>query len=746
MLELASGVAGPYAGRLLAMLGATVLKREPSAGDPARTQPVDDEPVSAPSPLYLHLNAGKRNVSGAALALDEAIAWADLVLDDRVQRQCRESPLDPDRLRQLADPPLLVSLTAWGFAADDPGSTRDEMLVQAAAGVMTLTGDRDGPPLRFPGWQSQALAGAYAAAGALEWLHAREFRHLDVSWLACMASGVEASFADYMQKQRSARPGGAHPAHLYPSGALPCADGHVVPGTVRIRDWQLQCRLYGREDLLEDPRFHRRRTRAAHVPELWAEIEPWYAAHSAREIFEAALGCQWAVGMVMKGTDVLSDPHIRERGFLGEIASSSGPYRAAVAPWRTSGLPVRDQALREAGEDDAWWHAQAARRRPGSTLELAGLRVLELTVAWAGPFVGRYLGALGADVVKVESTGNVDGWRGPHRFAEALPSRQGGDPEELSYDIACQFNSLNRNKRHVVIDLKSEAGRGVFIDLVRGADVVVANFTERVLPALRLQFEVLRAVNPRIVLLNMPALGASGPYKGAAGYGTIIEGMGGFAARFGGPDERARISQTFYPDPVAGLHGVVAVLSALKARQQTGHGSLIDLSQQEALWMLLGEGIVLASRSGRDIGRTANREPGAAASGIVQAADDAWVAVVGDADLAELLERSREHAAADLVALVRARGGRAELVQDYSRAAADPRLGGAFEVVDHPVTGRVQSLRVPGRVDGRPRETRRPAPRFDEHTDAVLQEWGKLDALGVAALRSSGAVGGRPGG
>ena len=139
----------------------------------------------------------------------------------------------------------------------------------------------------------------------------------------------------------------------------------------------------------------------------------------------------------------------------------------------------------------------------------------------------------------------------------------------------------------------------MFLDLVRGADVVIANFTERVLPALRLRFEDLRALNRRIVLLNMPALGASGPYKGAAGYGTIIEGMGGFAARFGGTDESARVSQTFYPDPVAGVHGVVAVLAALVARQQTGEGSTIDLSQQEALWMLLGEGIALASRDGR---------------------------------------------------------------------------------------------------------------------------------------------------
>ncbi len=741
VLELAHGIAGPYGGRLLAMLGASVVKVEPEGGDPARGLPVDDAPLVGTSPVYLHLSAGKRNVLPGTFNLEDALDWAHVVIDGRVRAQLAGGALDPAHLRRRPAAPDLISATAWGFEARDAGAIEDELLVQAVAGVMSVTGDADGPPLRFPGWQTQYLTGAYVAAAALTAIRSEGFRHVDLAWAACAATGVEASWSRHLQTGETERPGGAHPAHLYPSGALPCADGHVVPGTIRLHDWTTQCEIYGRADLVEDPRFRRRTGRATHVKELWDEIRPWYAAHSRQQIFDRAIECQWALGMILTGSDTLADRHLAERGFLGKLGHGEGDFIGPVAPWKAPGLPVAGQGVSETGADAAPFceggDSETPRRSP-----LADLKVLELTVAWAGPFVGRYLGALGADVVKVEAVDKPDGWRGPHRFGQTLPGgTPGHDPDDLSLDIAPNFNSLNRNKRALVLDLKDPRGRALCLELVAEADVVVANFTSRVLPGLGLDYPELRRANPRVVLLNMPALGASGPYSGAAGYGSIIEGMGGFAARFGRGDEGARVSQTFYPDPVAGIHGTVAVLAALAARDRVDEGAEIDLSQQEALWLQLGEAIVAASRSGKDLGRLGNREPGVATSGVFRTSDGAWVAVVSRDDCGELVASSARLDRDDFVGRVRTAGGRAEPVLGLAASRADRRMRPWLEELPHPVAGRHTYLRVPLRIDGAHAASIRPSPLFDQHTDEVLSDWIARSPDETAELRGHRVVG-----
>lgn len=347
VLELATGVAGPYAGRLLAMLGADVVKVEPDDGDPARAMPVDDRPLDGTSPLFLHLNLGKRNTRRSRVAIERALDWARVVIDDRVRVQVDGSPLDPVALRGRAL--VLASVTAWGFDAADPGAPRDELLVQAAAGVMTVTGDRDGVPLRFPGWQSQYMAGAYAAASALAALGDDEFHHLDVDWASCIATGVEGGFERSLQTQADIPPAGPHPRHVFPSGAIACADGHVVPGTVRRHDWESQVRLYDMPHLLGDERFKHRGARAQNWRALYDAIAPWYAPREKRDIFTAALDLGLALGMVVTSTDVLSDEHLLARGFL---TAADGAFVAPGAPWRTDGLPVKEQRIAAHGEHD----------------------------------------------------------------------------------------------------------------------------------------------------------------------------------------------------------------------------------------------------------------------------------------------------------------------------------------------------------------------------------------------------------
>lgn len=734
VLELATGVAGPYAGRLLAMLGATVVKVEPPGGDPARHQPVDDEPVDGLSPLFVHLNAGKRNVPARAVDL----AWADVVIDDRVRRDVVGTPFDP----AAPGGPLLVSVTPFGFDADDAGGIGHEVLAQARSGIIGVQGDPGREPIRLPGWQAQYQAGATAAVAALAALRIGGARHVDISWTACLMTGLELHYADGLASGRRWPPTGPFPVTAFPGGALPCRDGHVVPGSFRDIDWEMQCLLYGLPELLDDDRYRTRAARAARVDEVWDLVRPWYAERTKQEIFDLSLDTPWTVGKVMTGAEALADPHLAARGFLGALPTPDGADTGPVRPFVTDGLPVADQRVRAAGESAGDPVVGAPRRRV-ERRPLEGLRLLEVTTAWAGPYVGNALGALGIDVVKFEANRPFEGYR-------VLRLHTDSDPDHVValrgdnrwFEASALHNAVNRNKRTVVANLAHPDGRALFLELARSADAVLCNFTAKVLPDLRLGFDDLAAVNPGIVVVRMPAFGCVGPYSHKAGYGTVVEGMGGFGARFGYETEGARISDLYWPDPVAGIHAALAIMAGVERRDRTGRGCEVDLAHMEVMWNALGEGLVTAARRGSDVGRMGNREPGAAWSGFVAAADGRWVAVVGD-ELAGAAARAHERGPwADIVRAARDAGGAAEVVNEVLDAADDARLADRFEIVDHPVAGPARHVRSPFVVDGRPTTTRRRAPLFDEHTDEVLHELAGCDAARLAELRAAGVVGG----
>ncbi len=733
VLERAGGVAGPYAGRLLAMLGATVVKVEAPGGDPARTKQVDDAPLEGTSPLYLHLNAGKLNASPAAIA---SAGW-DVVIDDRVRAEVTGTDRDPGR----ADGPLVVSVTPYGFDAADPGAIEHDVLAQARSGLIGVQGDPGREPVRLPGWQAQYHAGTIAAVAVLAGLRLPGARHIDIAWTACLMTGCELHVADGIAAGRRWPPTGPFPITAFPGGALPCRDGFVVPGSFRDIDWETQCLLYELPELIVDERFRTRAARAERVDEVWELIRGWYAARTKDEIFDLALDTPWTVGRVVTAGEALADAHLVGRGFFGSLDTPDGEVTAPVRPFRTAGLPVADQRVRATGgsDDDPGIRASAvAVRRPS----LDGLRLLEVTTAWAGPYVGNLLGALGVDVIKLEALPPFDGYRVLRLHTDSDPPATAAvKGDNRWFEASALHNAVNRNKRGVVMDLRADDGRALFLDLARSADAVLCNFTTKVLPELGLAYEDLVAVNPGIVVVRMPAFGTAGPYSGKAGYGPVVEGMGGLGARFGYEDEGARISDLYWPDPVAGAHAALAILSGIEHRDRTGVGCDIDLAHMEVMWSSLGEGLVVAGQRGAEIGRMGNREPGVPVSGFVPAADGRWVAVVGPAALEPVVAASAGRPWEDVVSAVRAAGGAAEVVNEVLDTVADPRLTDRFEVVDHPVTGPVRQLRSPFVVDGRVTTTRRRAPLFDEHTDEVLGAAG-CDAARLAALRAAGVIGG----
>lgn len=273
---------------------------------------------------------------------------------------------------------------------------------------------------------------------------------------------------------------------------------------------------------------------------------------------------------------------------------------------------------------------------------LAGVRVLDATVAWAGPLAGRWLADLGADVIHIErATGRgagvaPDGSRGNEgwRWGELPPPafRSGvypdADPGERPWNRQGIFNKMNRNKRSLCVDLKSPAGTAIFRDLVLVSDVVLDNWRPRALPALGLGYDDLKQINPAIIACSLSGYGAASRYRDRVSLGPILEAHAGLAAATGYAGGGAMKLGAALPDAIGGLSGALAIVAALWNRDLTGAGCFIDVSQLETYAAIGGEALLTASLTGRDPAPIGNRSPAYAPQGVYPCAgDDEWLAL-----------------------------------------------------------------------------------------------------------------------
>ena len=258
------------------------------------------------------------------------------------------------------------------------------------------------------------------------------------------------------------------------------------------------------------------------------------------------------------------------------------------------------------------------------TLPLHGIRIVDLTQGWAGPLATRNLADMGADVIKVEGCERFDWWRS----WEATPAWIADDGAEKS----TQFNMVNRHKRSLTLDLEDTRGKGLLLDLIATANAVVENFSAGVMPKLGLGYEALRAVNPNIILLSMPAFGTTGPWRTFRAYGSTVEHSSGLPHLHGHEDDPPTMVHVAYGDPVGGINGSAALLTALRYQARTGEGQFVDLSQVEALFPLGVHGILEYSVTGQAPRREGNRSRRFAPHGVFPCLNgangsDEWIVI-----------------------------------------------------------------------------------------------------------------------
>ncbi len=382
---------------------------------------------------------------------------------------------------------------------------------------------------------------------------------------------------------------------------------------------------------------------------------------------------------------------------------------------------------------------------------LEGIRIADFTWVWAGPFCTLQLAHLGADVVRVETQSRPC-------VTRLLPPWLDGKP---GINRSGYFNQYNQGKRSLALDLKQPESLDIAKRLVAASDVVCENFASGVIDRLGLGYDVLRQVNPRIIMISLSGYGLGGPESEFVSYGPAQVPLSGMSSLTGYADWPPMHVGISYGDPTAGLHGAFAVLAALVHREKTGEGQFIDLSQTETMIALLAEGVLDYAMNGTQPERSGNRDPHLAPHGVFRCAgEQRWVsiavrddmewqrlalliggsALAADARFASAAARKQnedsleelvtewtsKQSAEEVHAALAAEGIPAFTTFNNRDIAEDPHLkqSGIFVELDHPEVGRRTHIGVPWRMPATPTEVQRPAPCLGADTDEVMVSLG----------------------
>jgi crotonobetainyl-CoA:carnitine CoA-transferase CaiB-like acyl-CoA transferase len=780
VIELGGGIAAGYATKLLRELGADVCKVEPPGGDPLRAwTPV----TTAPPPrdrrggLFGYLNGGKRSAvvdltaSDGARWLLEAAADADLVVESLPAGELERLALAPERVHAAAPHVAIVRISDHGQTGPLSGVPSSGIVVQAHGGWVSSHGVPNQPPVQVGGRIHEFAAGTFAAAAGLSaWRAARAGARdvtVDLSVMECLVGTLP--YPNLVLEDTLAAGMPPPQARWFPlPGIRPCRDGWVGINALTGQHFADACVMLGIEEY--GARQQEIAAGGAPLDDFFSRVQPWLDARDAEEIVELSQAFRVPAAPVGDGPMMLEYAQFAARPFFvdeGGVTMPGPPYRLSVTPAARAGPAP---ALGDLGRTVSAARSRRNGRGRGDA-PFADLTVLDLGTFWAGPYCTMYLGALGADVIKIESTRRPDGFR----FSGAFPAMG-----EDWYDRGGIFAGTNLNKREVTLELSTEAGRDLLLQLVRRSDVVLENFSARVVEQFDLGYDTIRAINPEAVMVRMPGFGLEGPWRDYVGWAMVIEQATGMAS-VTGPSELP-MHPGGLADPVIGMHAAVAIQAALEHRDRTGEGQLIEVAQLETGANITAELVVEWSARELALPRLGNRDPHHAPQGVYPCRADgpapAWVALtiaddaqwralvvevgrhewVGDESLTTAAGRRDRHDELDagltewaatrspdeIVAILRPRGIPVAKVLQVPAMGGDPQLvaRGFYQPLDHALTGVRQYPGWPMQLSFLRAHHRRGAPTLGEHNEEILTELG-LEPDDIAALADQGVIGTR---
>jgi crotonobetainyl-CoA:carnitine CoA-transferase CaiB-like acyl-CoA transferase len=761
VVDLSTWIAGGYCTKLLADGGAEVVKIEDPSGDPLRRWSASGAAIDsgADGALFNYLHAGKGTVvvdpaeGDPAEQLHDLLSGADAVIWSRGSPVAEHPALSPRAL--LAAHPQLTVVAVTPFGLTGPWSDRPatEFTLQAWSGAMIGLGRgyADRAPVYVGGQIGEWLTGTYAAIGALASMRrsgsAGEL--VDVSMLETLALCL--TYYPVTYHDQMGRP--MRKKRFVPTpGVAAASDGMVGLGVGTGQQWLDFCAMVGHPEWTEDKSLFLERGALAPT------IDAWVAEQSVTGLLDLATAFRIPNAPLVNGANVGTFDHFAVRDMftvnpVDGVTNPRPPCRMSFAGREEGAPPPRPST----GE-----------------LPFSGLRVLDMTAFWAGPLVGHVLGMLGAEVIHLESAKRPDGAR-----------LIGGTPqsEDQFWERGPIFSALNTNKKSLTVDLSDPRGIDLVKQLVATCDVVVENFTPRVLEQLGLDYDVLRQSRPDLVMVRMPGFGLDGPWRDVAAFAFVIEDASGLSWLTGYSD-RLPLEPYCVGDPNAGLHALTGLLLALEHRDRTGEGCLVEAAMVEAALNVSAEQVIEHSAYGALLERAGNRGPLAAPQGLYQAAapdgdgrDDSWVAIAvasdeqwrafrralgepvwaadhqldtaaGRATAHDLIDEyvapwCRDRPADAIVAVLWAAGVPVAKVMQPHQQAELPQLVDRrfFESLDHPVVSELRYSTLPMRFSRGPSQLHvRHAPLLGEHNVELLTELGLSDTE-IGALEAGGLIG-----
>ncbi len=730
VIERGGSIAGAYCGKLFADRGAKVTVVGPDSLTPHQR---------------VYLQAGKTT----------ADAFDPTRIDVLIESSACE-PLEPTDAGGAEA--VRVRLSHFGTSGPYAHWQGTDLIDYALGGHLYLYGDPEREPLRGPANQPAYAAGLYGFVGAMAALFAREQsgvgQTVDVSHVQSMVALHQFTMLRYaMTGNVLRRMGNRFTGQGQPNGLYRCADGWVAIAAPADHQVEALLDVTGLTHLLDHALIGSPMDFQSHPSILDDALRPWLAERSLDEVVDLFQAMRIPASPAMTMTSLLADSHLEAR----DLWEDREGYRAPRSPTRLS----HGQA--SGGRS---WNRQSADRGP-----LAGLRVLDLTRVWAGPLCTRVLADFGADVVWIEAPWARGPQRLPDSMVEATSYFPGNDQGDQQWNRNTHFVKYALGKRSVVLDLNQEAGREVLAEMIPHYDVIIENYSPRVMPNLGFDEDRIHRLNPDIIYVTMPGYGRSGPCENWLAFGSSVDSHAGLSSLIGYEDASPWKGGIAWPDPIAGLHAAGGILAAIWNREADPDigGTTLESAQIEACIAVVGDRLVEAQDLG-DPAPPGNREPAYLAQGVYPCAgDDRWIAISVVDDRAWLALRDLAGLDAELIddhdrldrALARwtASADQHELAVELQRVgvAAAPALDAAgvmadqhlearetFVELSQPEVGPFITAITPALLSSTPAEVRRPAPTLGQHNSEVLKADIGIDDGRLAALIDAGVIANEP--
>jgi crotonobetainyl-CoA:carnitine CoA-transferase CaiB-like acyl-CoA transferase len=798
---------GVFCGKLLADLGADVIQIEPPGGNRARRIPpfYGNAPGSNNGLYWLAYGAGKRSVTldleteTGKERFKKLAENADFVIESFPGGYLDKIGLGYESLREINPGLIMGSITPFGQAGPYKDYKGGDLVAGSMGGMVYCTGEPDRPPLRISSEQAYCQAGVHAAIGLLIALFDRSIsgqgQHVDVSMQASMVRTLHTQLPFWEYNKHIIERAGVwrFRGGVATREIWPCRDGFVswmfFGGAVGMQlmktmiDWMRSKGLAGYlgEEVEDWSSLDLAKVSPDRIKSWEKIIGDFFLAHTKAQLYKEALERRVSLTPVNAVSDVVHEEQLDSRDFwidvdyprLGKTIRYPGPMFKTTekdctpsirGPAPLPGEHDQQVLVKGIGVTEA---VVEPRPSVGSVdsegMALAKVNVLDFSWAFAGPFIGAYLGDYGAQVIKVETHSRLDVTRVSSPYKDGI----------TGVDRAGAFPVANSSKYGLTLDWKHPRAREILDKLVNWADVVVENFGAGVMERQGLGYEAIRKIKPDIIMLSSTIQGQTGPRRSFVGWGWNAVALTGIANLTGWPDRSPVGTIQAYPDSIVPWFGTVAVLSALDYHRRTGKGQYIDISQYETTAHFLAPLLLDYTANGHEATRAGNRSPYAAPHAVYRCkgnnrwcaitvfSEDEWQSfcrVLGspvsladskfstvqrrkanEDELDRLVEAwTVNYSPEEVMTKLQQAGVPAGVVKSNKEVFEDPQLAARhyFQPVQHREIGQMLQQAWPIELSRSPRQTR-PAPCLGEHNEYVCTKiLGLSDAQFVDYLNS----------